>query len=110
VQAGALRAIAVASKQRAPGLENIAPISDALPGCDVTTWEGILAPAGTPPAIADKIAAAIQRVAQDPNFANRMLDIGAVVAASTPAEFSTFIHNDYAKWKRVVSEAGLKIE
>ena len=110
VQAGALRAIGVASKQRAPGLENIASISDALPGYDVTTWEGILAPAGTPPAIVDKIAAAIQRVAQDPNFGKRMLDIGAVLASSTPAEFSTFIHNDYAKWKRVVSEAGLKID
>jgi tripartite-type tricarboxylate transporter receptor subunit TctC len=110
VQAGALRAIGVASKQRAPGLDKIASISDALPGYDVTTWEGILAPAGTPAAIVDKIAAAIQRVAQDPNFGKRMLDIGAVVASSTPAEFSTFIHSDYAKWKGVVSEAGLKIE
>jgi tripartite-type tricarboxylate transporter receptor subunit TctC len=110
VQAGALRAIAVASKQRAPGLEKIGAISDALPDYDVTTWEGMLTPAGTPPAIIDKIAAAVQRVAQDPNFAKRMLDIGAVVASSTPAGFSTFIHSDYAKWKRVVSEAGLKIE
>jgi tripartite-type tricarboxylate transporter receptor subunit TctC len=110
VQAGALRAIGVASKQSAPGLEKIASISDALPGFDVTTWEGIVSPAGTPPAIVNQIAAAIARVAQDPAFANRMLDIGAVVASSTPAEFAAFIQNDCAKWQRVVSEAGLKID
>jgi tripartite-type tricarboxylate transporter receptor subunit TctC len=110
VQAGTLRAIGVASKQRAPGLEKIASISDTLPGYDVTAWEGVVAPARTPSAIVDKVAVAIHRVTQDPSFSKRMLDIGAVVASSTPADFSAFIRSDYAKWQTVVSEAGLKVE
>jgi tripartite-type tricarboxylate transporter receptor subunit TctC len=110
IQSGALRAIGVASRQRAPGLEKIASVSDTLPRFDVTTWEGVLAPAGTPPAVLEKIAGNIRRVVASPEFAKRMLDIGAVASADTPAEFAAFIKDDYRKWQGLASSIGLKAE
>jgi tripartite-type tricarboxylate transporter receptor subunit TctC len=57
-----------------------------------------------------KIADEIGRIARDPQFVASMLKLGAIAASSTPQEFSTFINNDYAKWQRVVKEAGIKVE
>ena len=76
----------------------------------MTSWEGLLAPAGTPAEVVAKIADEARRTAQDPSFVQSLIKLGAVAASSTPAEFSAFINNDYAKWQRVVREAGIKVE
>jgi tripartite-type tricarboxylate transporter receptor subunit TctC len=110
VRGGKLRALGVASLQRTPGAPDVPAISETLAGFDVTSWEGILAPAGTPAPVINKIAEEIGRIAREPQFVKSMLDLGAVAASNTPAEFAAFINNDYAKWQRVVREAGLKVE
>ena len=110
VQAGKLRALAVAGAQRSAVAPELPAIAEILPGFDVTSWEGILAPAGTPPAVISKIADEIKRVVAEPQFAQGLLKLGAVATSNTPEEFAAFIQADYAKWQRVVKEAGIKVE
>jgi tripartite-type tricarboxylate transporter receptor subunit TctC len=97
VQSGKLKALAVASRQRATAVPDLPAIAETLPGFDVTSWEGILAPAGTPAAVVAKIAEEIKRVAAEPSFAQSLLKLGAVATSSTPEEFAAFIAADYAK-------------
>jgi tripartite-type tricarboxylate transporter receptor subunit TctC len=110
VATGKLRALGVASLARTPAAPELPAIAETLPGFDVTSWEGMLAPTGTPAEVVAKIADEIGRIARDPQFAASMLKLGAIAASSTPPEFSAFINNDYAKWQRVVKEAGIKVE
>ena len=110
VQSGKLKALAVASRQRASAAPDLPAIAETLPGFDVTSWEGILAPAGTPAAVVVKIADEVRRVAAEPSFAQSLLKLGAVATSSTPEEFAAFIAADYAKWQRVVKEAGIKVQ
>jgi tripartite-type tricarboxylate transporter receptor subunit TctC len=110
VASGKLRALAVASVKRAPSAPDIPAIAETLPGFDVTSWEGILAPKGTPDVVVAKIADDIRRVAAEPAFMESLTKLGAVAISNTPEEFARFIANDYAKWQRVVKEAGIKVE
>jgi len=110
VQAGKLRALAVAGAQRSAVAPELPAIAEILPGFDVTSWEGILAPAGTPPAVISTSADEIKRVVAEPQFAQGLLKLGAVATSNTPEEFAAFIQADYAKWQRVVKEAGIKVE
>jgi tripartite-type tricarboxylate transporter receptor subunit TctC len=110
VQGGKLKALGVAGLQRIPAAPDVPAIAETLPGFEVTSWEGILAPAGTPAAVVAKIADETKRIAADPQFAQSLLKLGAVATSSTPEEFASFIANDYAKWQRVVREAGIKVE
>jgi len=110
VQAGKLRALGVASTKRTPAAPDLPAIGETLHGFDVTAWQGVLAPAGTPDAIVVQIARDIQRIAANPGFAKALLDVGAVVTATSPAETAAFIQADYVKWQRVMREAGLAPE
>jgi tripartite-type tricarboxylate transporter receptor subunit TctC len=110
VASGKLRALAVASLERTPAAPDLPAVAETLPGFDVTSWEGILAPAGTPISVVAKIADEIKRVAAQPQFVAGLLKLGAVAASNTPQEFTRFIAGDYAKWQRVVKEAGIKTE
>ena len=110
VATGKLRALGVASVARTPAAPELPAIAETLPGFDVTSWEGMLAPAGTSADVVAKIADEIGRIARDPQFAASLLKLGAIAASSTPPEFSTFINSDYVKWQRVVKEAGIKVE
>jgi tripartite-type tricarboxylate transporter receptor subunit TctC len=110
VASGKLRALAVASLKRAPSAPDIPAIAETLPGFDVTSWEGILAPKGTPEPVVAKIAEDIRRATAEPAFMESLTKLGAVATSNTPEEFARFIANDYAKWQRVVREAGIKVE
>jgi tripartite-type tricarboxylate transporter receptor subunit TctC len=110
VQSGKLKALGVASLQRTPTAPEIPAIAETLPGFDVGSWEGILAPAGTPAPVVAKIADEIKRVAAEPSFVQSLLKLGALATSNTPEEFARFINADYAKWQRVVKDAGIKTE
>ena len=110
VQAGKLRALGTASLRRTPAAPDLPAISETFPGYGVTAWQGVFAPAGTDPAVIAKISVDIRRIVEDPAFARSMLELGAVMVADTPAEFATFVADDYDKWRRVIREAGLKAE
>ena len=108
VQAGRLRALGVGARERIAVLPDVPPIADAVPGYEARGWNGILAPAGTPPTIVDRLHREIIKVVRGPEFAKMLLGEGATAVGNTPAEFAAVIRNDVAKWRRIVSEAGIK--
>jgi tripartite-type tricarboxylate transporter receptor subunit TctC len=110
VQSGKLRALGVASLQRMPHAPEVPAIAETLPGFEVLSWEGILAPRGTPAPMIARIAEEIKRAAADPAFLQSLLKVGAVGMSNTPTEFAAFIDAEHAKWQRVVKEAGIKVE
>jgi tripartite-type tricarboxylate transporter receptor subunit TctC len=108
VQSGKLRALGVASPTRIAVAPELPLISEVLPGFDITTWEGILVPAGTPTAVVNRIASDVARIVAEPAFVQSMQKLGAVAASNTPGAFARFIADDYEKWRRVITETGIQ--
>jgi len=105
-----LRALGVTTAERVPFLPDVPAIAETLPDYDVTSWLGIVVPAGTPPEVRARISAPLQQFLQEPATAQRMRDLGAVVAKpNTPEEFAAWMRKDYEKWRRVVRETGIKL-
>ena len=107
VQQGNLRALGVATLKRTPLAPQVPAIAETLPGFEAVSWVGIVAPAGTPPAIVDKISQWFGAAAQRPDIVDRLQELGYMPARDTPAEFTQFIRDDRAKWQRVAREANL---
>ena len=105
VKAGKLRALAVTTKVRSPQLPDVPSVEEAgsLPGYDINTWDALLAPKGTPPAVIEKLNAAIRQALQSPALAKRFEGEGAIPDTSTPQELATFIDAELLKWAAVVA-------
>lgn len=109
VNARRLKALAVTSPKRAVGLENVPTfIESGYPAVDATQWFGVVAAAGTPKSIIDKLNREIVRVLQQPELQERFLANGANVRSSTPQEFAQLIKDDLAKWQKVVKASGAR--
>jgi tripartite-type tricarboxylate transporter receptor subunit TctC len=110
VQEGKLRALGVTTAERVPFLPDVPAVAETLPEFDVTSWLGIMVPAGTPADIRAKIAAPLASFVREPATVQRLQELGAVAATiSTPQEFDVLIRRDYEKWRRVVQETGIRI-
>ena len=109
VQSGQLKALAVTGKDRFPAVPNVpaAIESGLLPGYDVTTWYGLFAPRGTPPAVIAKLNKTLNEVLADPNVAEKLVKVGVVVKTSTPKQFGEFLAGEYKRWSDVRIAAGL---
>jgi tripartite-type tricarboxylate transporter receptor subunit TctC len=82
-----------------------------LRGFDATApWVGLLAPAGTPPAIVNRVSAEMRRSLARPETQARMKQLGAVTIADTPAEFAAFLKKDHERWTQVIKTSGVKAE
>jgi tripartite-type tricarboxylate transporter receptor subunit TctC len=110
VRSGKLAAIGVTSRQRLPALPNVAAVSETLPGFVSETWIAIVAPPGTPRAIAERLSAAIRESLAQADFANRLNDLLLTPMGSSPAETATFIKQDADRWRSVIVAAGIKGE
>jgi tripartite-type tricarboxylate transporter receptor subunit TctC len=111
VKSGKLRALAVSSAQRSPVAPELPTIMESgLPGFEVEAWFGLLAPAGTPVAIINRLNREIIRALNDPDTRDRLLALSAVPAPTTPAEFAAVIDADIARWAKVVKESGAKVD
>jgi tripartite-type tricarboxylate transporter receptor subunit TctC len=111
IKAGKLHAIAVTSAQRAPALPNVPTIAESgLPGFEASSWFGILAPAGTPPAIVARINADVNQWLQTAEAKDKLLAQGAVAAGGTPADFAAHIRTETEKWAKVVKISGAKVD
>jgi putative tricarboxylic transport membrane protein len=107
---GRLRALGVSSTKRIPSLPDVPPISDSVPGYESRGWNGILAPAGTPKPIVDRLHREIVLIVQSPEFLKQLATEGAIPVGNSPAEFASIIEADIGKWAKVVKEAGIRPE
>ena len=111
IKAGKLRAIAVTSSKRAPALPDVPTISESgLPGFDASSWFGILAPAGTPPAVVARLNTEVNKWLQTPEAKEQLLAQGAQAAGGAPEQFAAFIRSETDKWAKVVKASGAKVD
>ena len=100
----------VGHPKRVKSMPEVPAIAETYPGFTNTSWYGLLAPAGTPPAIVNKINAEMNRAAANPEFIKQVEGIGLEVASSTPKEMGDLIRNELARWTKVIRSAGIKGE
>lgn len=111
VKSGKLKAIAVTTAQRAAALPDVPTISESgVPGYDLSSWFGILAPAKTPDAVADRLNVEVTRIFADPQTRARLAELGAEPAARNTAEAKKFFHDEIDKWATVVKASGAKAD
>ena len=111
VQAGKLRALAVTTRQRVRGLADLPTLEEVgLKGFDLAASDGLYAPAGTPPAVVERINAALQRALSDPEVMERLRGRGAEPVLSTPAEHQAHINREFPMWARLVKETGARVD
>ncbi len=111
VEAGTLRALGISSPKRVPAMKDIPTIAEqGYPGFEADQWYGILAPAGTPQPIVDRLNAEIRKAMTDPDIVNALARDGADVWVTTPTEFRDFIAKEIPRWAEVVNAAKIKID
>jgi len=111
VKSGKARALAVSSGKRSITLPNLPTIADSgVPGYDVTSWNGMLAPARTPPEIIRRLNAEFNKAISAPDIRERMLANGFEPIGGPPERFGELIHNETLKWATVVKAAGMKVD
>jgi len=109
-RSGKVRAFGVTLATRTPALPGVPAIAEVVPGYVGDAWHGLLAPAGTPQAIVDKVAADTAKVLAMPELRERLAAIGLEPVGSTPAEFAAIVRNDYEKWGKVIRDANIKLD
>lgn len=110
VQAGKLRALAFASSQRLALNPALPTVAETLPGFEAVSWYGLLAPAGTPPAIISRLQTEIAKALQSPDVVEKLSAIGAVPVANTPEQFGALIRKEQAQYAGIIKRAGIKAE
>jgi hypothetical protein len=110
IRSGKLRVLAVASEKRSSTLPEIPAMSEVLPGFLSILWLGVVAPAGTPPAIANQFSGAIAEILKQPDIANRLLEMNFDPVGSTPNAMSVFMGQERVRWKKVIHDSGATAE
>jgi tripartite-type tricarboxylate transporter receptor subunit TctC len=111
IRAGTLRALGIGSPTRFAGLPDVPTmIEQGLPGVEAQNWYGLVAPAGTPDAIVEKINAAALAATREPKVIETLSAQGVILAGNTPAEFSALIQAEDKKWGAVVRAANIKLD
>jgi tripartite-type tricarboxylate transporter receptor subunit TctC len=108
VQQGKVRALAVTSKDRNPALPDVPSASEALPGFENAGWFGLMAPAGTPQEVIDKIQRDSAKILLSDEFRASLAKQGMVPVANTPAEFASAIREESARWQKIIRERNLR--
>jgi tripartite-type tricarboxylate transporter receptor subunit TctC len=108
IRADKLRALAVTTATRSEALPDLPPISDFVPGYEASTWNGVVAPKGTPAAAIDKLNGAINVGLADASIKARFADLGATPLPMSPDEFGKLIVDETDKWAKVIKFAGIQ--
>jgi len=111
INSGRLRALAVTGAQRSPNMPNVPTMSEAgLPGYLAGSWFGLLAPAGTPPAIVNQIQSEVARILKTPATVESLKKFDEVGIGSTPAEFAAFIDAEALKWGKIIRDNNITVQ
>jgi tripartite-type tricarboxylate transporter receptor subunit TctC len=110
VKAGRIRALGVGAKQRIAALPDVPSIGETVPGYEARGWNGILAPAGTPKPIVERLHQEIAKVVRSQEFGQVLSSEGATAVGNTPAEFDAIIRADVAKWAKIIKENGIRAQ
>ena len=108
IKSNRLRALGVTTAKRSPFLPEVPAIGEFLQGYEATQWFGFLAPAGTPPAVLERLHNETVRALKSPELAKIMANEGAEVVASTQQQFAAYMRSETDKWGRVIKAAGIK--
>lgn len=110
VRSGRLIALAVTGPKRWPAFPDLKTFAELGQPLDIAGWNGIMAPAGTPKAIVERMSAEINKIVQSADGRERMLQMGLLATGTTPGEFAEVIRNDTPRWGEVIRKAGIKPE
>jgi tripartite-type tricarboxylate transporter receptor subunit TctC len=111
VRSGKVRAIAVTGAKRADALPDVPTVAESgVKGYAATNWYGILAPAGTPPPIVDRLNRELTAALKSPDVVQQLRDQGIDAAPTTPAEFTRFIAAEEKKWVPIIKKSNIKVE
>jgi len=110
-KAGKLRALAVTTAKRSSVAPEVPTLAESgLPGFEVGSWQGVFAPAGTPPEIVKRLNAEIVKALNMPDVREKLSGLGAEIVADSPEEFSALVKAEVAKWADVVKKSGAKVD
>ncbi len=110
IKAGKLRGLATSTLKPISTLPDLPPVADALPGYEVLTWQGLVAPAGTPVEIISRLNAELIKALKNPEFESRMRGMGLELYGTTPQHFTQFIKDENTKWAKVIKATGARID
>ena len=110
VQAGKLRALGVAGPERAFFAPELPLLRDMVSGFDVKPWHGLMAPAGTPPAIVNKISEEVQAFLRTPAATTKLQEKGVIRVGNSASEFQSFMASEFELYKKIIQDAGIKAE
>lgn len=111
IKAGKVRALAVTSAKRSAVLPEVPTMQEAgIANFDVASWQALYAPAGTPPAIVNKLNAELARIVAQPDTKTRIDGLGLEYTANTPEQFGAFQRTEQAKWARIVKDGNVKVD
>jgi tripartite-type tricarboxylate transporter receptor subunit TctC len=111
IEAGKVRALAVTSKVRVPILPDVPTLDETgLKGFEALSWQGLFAPAGTPPEVVEKLSAEVNKAMQSPDIKDYFAVRGFIVEGSTPAAFKAFIASEVKKWTPIVKSSGVQAD
>ncbi len=112
IKAGKIKSLAVTSSQRSAALPELPTIEEVagLKGFEASSWFGLLAPAGTPPDVVNRIQQEVAKSLATPALKERLAALGAIPSGNTPAQFATLIEAEHKKWAEVVKASGAKVD
>jgi tripartite-type tricarboxylate transporter receptor subunit TctC len=109
-KAGKLRALALMNTAKLDGVEGVPPLADALPGFDVAPRIFVLAPAGTPNDVVDKLSAAVKSVLDTPDAGTAAATLGTLRAYATPAQLGKDMAAETTRWKKIIADQHIVAE
>jgi tripartite-type tricarboxylate transporter receptor subunit TctC len=111
IRSGKLRALALVAPQRSAALPEVPTVAEAgMKDFEVTTWYGVLAPAGTSRAVIQRLNAELAKIMHSPELKEKLAGSGTEPRTSTPEEFAAYIKSEIAKWGEVIRKAGVKAD
>jgi tripartite-type tricarboxylate transporter receptor subunit TctC len=108
IKSGKIQALAVTSRQRSPELPDVPAAAEVIPGFENTGWFGLMAPAGTPKDVIQKIYRDSAKILQSDEFKAQLAKQGMTPVGNSPADFQAAIREESARWAKVIHERGLK--